>query len=79
MNSPSAAGGKCNGSPGLRPEYFPTYYGAFVLDPDGHNIEAVCIRPGVIAEPWGALGWSLVGVTVGTIGGAVGKYYLGWF
>lgn len=37
-----AAGGKDNGSPGLRPHYHPNYYGAFVLDPDGHNIEAVC-------------------------------------
>lgn len=37
-----AAGGTDNGAPGLRPEYHPGYYGAFVLDPDGHNIEAVC-------------------------------------
>jgi catechol 2,3-dioxygenase-like lactoylglutathione lyase family enzyme len=37
-----AAGGKDNGAPGIRAEYHPTYYGAFVLDPDGHNIEAVC-------------------------------------
>jgi catechol 2,3-dioxygenase-like lactoylglutathione lyase family enzyme len=37
-----AAGGKDNGAPGLRPHYHPDYYGAFVLDPDGHNIEAVC-------------------------------------
>lgn len=36
------AGGMDNGSPGLRPHYHPNYYGAFVLDPDGHNIEAVC-------------------------------------
>ena len=36
------AGGKDNGPPGLRPHYHPDYYGAFVLDPDGHNIEAVC-------------------------------------
>lgn len=40
-----AAGGRDNGGPGLRPHYHPTYYGAFVLDPDGHNIEAVCHRP----------------------------------
>jgi catechol 2,3-dioxygenase-like lactoylglutathione lyase family enzyme len=39
-----AAGGRDNGSPGLRPHYDPDYYGAFVLDPDGHNIEAVCHR-----------------------------------
>ncbi len=37
-----AAGGKDNGKPGLRPEYHGNYYGAFVLDPDDHNIEAVC-------------------------------------
>ena len=40
-----AAGGKDNGRPGLRPHYHPNYYGAFVLDPDGHNIEAVCHAP----------------------------------
>jgi catechol 2,3-dioxygenase-like lactoylglutathione lyase family enzyme len=37
-----AAGGRDNGAPGVRPYYHPNYYGAFVLDPDGHNIEAVC-------------------------------------
>jgi catechol 2,3-dioxygenase-like lactoylglutathione lyase family enzyme len=37
-----AAGGTDNGPPGLRPHYDPDYYGAFVLDPDGHNVEAVC-------------------------------------
>lgn len=37
-----AAGGVDNGAPGLRSHYHPNYYGAFVLDPDGHNIEAVC-------------------------------------
>jgi catechol 2,3-dioxygenase-like lactoylglutathione lyase family enzyme len=37
-----AAGGRDNGAPGLRPHYHENYYGAFVLDPDGHNIEAVC-------------------------------------
>ncbi|MEO3433488.1 VOC family protein [Inquilinus sp. CAU 1745] len=41
-----AAGGANNGGPGLRPHYHPNYYGAFVLDPDGHNIEAVCHLPG---------------------------------
>jgi methylglutaconyl-CoA hydratase len=40
-----AAGGRDNGAPGLRPWYHPDYYGAFVLDPDGNNIEAVCHRP----------------------------------
>jgi catechol 2,3-dioxygenase-like lactoylglutathione lyase family enzyme len=40
-----AAGGKDNGPPGPRAHYHPNYYGAFVLDPDGHNIEAVCHDP----------------------------------
>ena len=35
------AGGRDNGAPSLRPDYSPSYYAAFVLDPDGHNIEAV--------------------------------------
>jgi catechol 2,3-dioxygenase-like lactoylglutathione lyase family enzyme len=39
------AGGKDNGAPGLRAEYHPTYYGAFILDPEGNNIEAVCHAP----------------------------------
>jgi catechol 2,3-dioxygenase-like lactoylglutathione lyase family enzyme len=37
-----AAGGKDNGPPGLRPHYHANYYGAFVIDPDGNNVEAVC-------------------------------------
>jgi predicted lactoylglutathione lyase len=41
-----AAGGTDNGAPGLRPHYHPNYYGAFVLDPDGNNIEAVCHEVG---------------------------------
>ena len=41
-----AAGGKDNGPPGLCPEYHPNYYAAFVIGPDGHNIEAVCHEPG---------------------------------
>ena len=36
------AGGKDNGAPGLRPQYHANYYGAFVIGPDGHNVEAVC-------------------------------------
>jgi catechol 2,3-dioxygenase-like lactoylglutathione lyase family enzyme len=36
------AGGRDNGAPGLRPHYHQNYYGAYVLDPDGHNIEVVC-------------------------------------
>jgi len=39
-----AAGAKSNGQPGLRKEYTPTYYAAFVIDPDGNNVEAVCNR-----------------------------------
>ena len=39
------AGGRNNGSPGLRPRYHADYFGAYVLDPDGHNVEAVCHRP----------------------------------
>ena len=41
-----AAGGRNNGGPGLRPKYHPSYYAAFVFDPDGNNIEAVCHEPG---------------------------------
>jgi catechol 2,3-dioxygenase-like lactoylglutathione lyase family enzyme len=41
-----AAGGKDNGGPGLRPRYGPEYYAAFVYDPDGINLEAVCHKPG---------------------------------
>jgi catechol 2,3-dioxygenase-like lactoylglutathione lyase family enzyme len=41
-----AAGGADNGAPGVRPHYHPNYYGAFVRDPEGHNIEAVCHKPG---------------------------------
>jgi catechol 2,3-dioxygenase-like lactoylglutathione lyase family enzyme len=40
-----AAGGRDNGGPGLRPQYHPSYYGAFVSDPDSNNIEAVCHGP----------------------------------
>jgi catechol 2,3-dioxygenase-like lactoylglutathione lyase family enzyme len=40
-----AAGGQDNGAPGVRAQYHPSYYGAFVIDPDGHNLEAVCHRP----------------------------------
>ena len=39
-------GGRDNGAPGLRPQYHENYYGAFVLDPDGNNVEAVCHSPG---------------------------------
>ncbi len=40
-----AAGGEDNGKPGLRPHYHADYYGAFLLDPDGNNVEAVCHSP----------------------------------
>ena len=39
------AGGKDNGAPGLRPQYHANYYAAFVIGPDGHNIEMVCHKP----------------------------------
>jgi catechol 2,3-dioxygenase-like lactoylglutathione lyase family enzyme len=41
-----AAGAKDNGGPGVRPHYHPAYYGAFVVDLNGHNLEAVCHAPG---------------------------------
>jgi catechol 2,3-dioxygenase-like lactoylglutathione lyase family enzyme len=41
-----AAGGADNGAPGIRADYHPNYYAAFIIDPDGHNIEAVCHAPG---------------------------------
>ena len=41
-----AAGARDNGAPGLRPHYHPHYYGAFAIDPDGHNIEALCHAAG---------------------------------
>jgi catechol 2,3-dioxygenase-like lactoylglutathione lyase family enzyme len=44
------AGGRDNGGPGLRPQYHVNYYAAFVLDPDGHNIEAVCHAPGAAED-----------------------------
>ena len=40
-----AAGGKDNGAPGVRAHYHPNYYGAFVIGPEGHNVEAVCHSP----------------------------------
>jgi len=40
-----AAGGKDNGAPGLRPRYHANYYAAFVIGPDGHNVEVVCHEP----------------------------------
>lgn len=40
-----AHGGRDNGAPGIRPHYHPNYYAAFVLDPDGINVEAVCHKP----------------------------------
>ena len=38
------AGGRDNGKPGLRPDYSPSYYAAFLIDPDGNNVEAVCLE-----------------------------------
>jgi catechol 2,3-dioxygenase-like lactoylglutathione lyase family enzyme len=45
------AGGKDNGAPGLRPQYHANYYAAFVIGPDGHNIEVVCHEPSPAREP----------------------------
>lgn len=45
-----AAGGQDHGAPGLRPKYHAHYYAAFVIDPDGHNIEVVCHEPGPGSE-----------------------------
>jgi catechol 2,3-dioxygenase-like lactoylglutathione lyase family enzyme len=45
------AGGKDNGAPGLRPQYHANYYAAFVIGPDGHNIEVVCHQPEATRQP----------------------------
>ncbi|KDR72802.1 hypothetical protein GALMADRAFT_73233 [Galerina marginata CBS 339.88] len=73
-----AAGGKCNGPPGVRPEYLSIYYGAFVLDPEGRNIEAVCIKPAFLAEPWGVVGWLATSGILAAVGSGVAKWQ-GWF
>jgi catechol 2,3-dioxygenase-like lactoylglutathione lyase family enzyme len=44
-NAALAAGGIDNGKPGIREQYHPDYYAAFIIDPNGHNIEAVCHKP----------------------------------
>ncbi|GFR47222.1 hypothetical protein Agub_g8905 [Astrephomene gubernaculifera] len=62
------AGGKDNGAPGLRPQYHPYYYGAFVLDPNGHNIEAVSHMPE---------GFEWVKLPLGLIGGFFGRFRRG--
>lgn len=59
----------------MRAHYFPTYYGAFVLDPEGRNIEAVCLRPGFIAEEWGILGWGAFTSVVGVAGYSLANYF----
>ena len=46
-----AAGGVDDGAPGLRPKYHSSYYAAFVLDPDGHRVEAVCHAPDAVDRP----------------------------
>jgi catechol 2,3-dioxygenase-like lactoylglutathione lyase family enzyme len=46
-----AAGGSDNGAPGLRPEYHPHYYGAFIFDPEGNNVEVVCHASPDAAKP----------------------------
>lgn len=69
-------GGTCNGPPGLRPQYFMTYYAAFVIDPEGRNIEAVCMKPAFWAEEWSWGVWTaLIGVT-GVGLGAIWNYML---
>jgi predicted lactoylglutathione lyase len=45
-----AAGGSDNGRPGLRPRYHPNYYGGYVIDPDGHNVEAVCHEASAVSK-----------------------------
>jgi catechol 2,3-dioxygenase-like lactoylglutathione lyase family enzyme len=50
-----AAGGKDNGAPGLRPQYNANYYAAFVIGPDGHNIEAVCHEPDAARDEPGSV------------------------
>ncbi|KAI5810403.1 glyoxalase/bleomycin resistance protein/dioxygenase [Pyronema omphalodes] len=70
-----AAGGICNGPPGPRPQYTRTYYGAFVLDPEGRNIEAVCVRPEFWAEEWGGFVWALA-FAVGVLGAVL--VVVGW-
>ncbi len=46
-----AAGGVDGGAAGLRPKYHSSYYAAFVLDPDGHRVEAVCHAPDAVDRP----------------------------
>ncbi len=52
------AGGRDNGKPGLRADYSPTYYAAFLIDPDGNNVEAVCTASGSLRERGHAGGMS---------------------
>ncbi|KAF9039287.1 Glyoxalase/Bleomycin resistance protein/Dihydroxybiphenyl dioxygenase [Panaeolus papilionaceus] len=74
-NAAISTGAKCNGPPGVRPEYCAVYYGAFVLDPDGRNIEAVCIKPAFIAEEWGVVGWISFGTVLGVVVGGIARYF----
>ena len=70
------AGATCNGPPGLRPQYFMTYYAAFVIDPEGRNIEAVCMKPGFWAEEWSWGVWTAVVGLTGVGVGALWNYVL---
>lgn len=65
------AGGKDNGPPGLRPEYVSTYYAAYVIDPEGRNIELHTMMPAIFTEPkqW----YTLVAGTLSVV--AVGVAY----
>jgi len=45
------------------------------MDPEGRNIEAVCIKPGFIAEEWGLLGWGAAGLVLAAVGGGIGTWF----
>ena len=80
------AGGTCNGPPGVRSQYHRWYYGAFITDLDGHNVECVVHWPPVLLYmvSWPAIagyvgGFSFLDVlTEGIIAGAIWQYS-GWF
>jgi len=78
----SAAGGTCNGPPGLRMHMGLGYvfrYGALAIDPEGRNIEVVCLKPEVIENKgWGLLSWGAVGLVLACVGGGIGVW-LEWF
>jgi predicted lactoylglutathione lyase len=79
------AGGKCNGPPGVRKEYHRNYYGAYLFDLDGHNIECVCHMPPALlaVTSWpailggvGEIFWFCGGLLiVGILAAGLGKYF----